>query len=433
MSDASRTTRFALLGVAVLALLPGMTRGNELRAGTAKVNLPIREGVQLAGFRDDRVASGTHDPLQARILLLRTATESMAIVACDLYSFTSRRVSEEARRAFNVGTVLFAASGTHSAPGVDSRLGQAWLSGVEDAILDGLRQAASAMFAARLGAGAGTADLAYNLRLVDEQGAVKTLWHNLEHKPTGPLWPTVPVWRIETDTGDLRALLYGVACRASILGKDNRELSAEYPGFASRRIESILGGRTMAIFLQGASGNLAPSANESSFERMEQIGEQVAQEVVRVSRTIAPQAELKPSLEVYRTNFSFRERWGSRQPLLIESATVVINRNYALAAFPGAPFVEHQIGLADRSPAGHTLLTAHTQTGNGEWAGILPTLRAAAEGGYGASYATRLEVGAGEAMLDAALVNIYRALGKLDDLPRGTLVIEMPPEGRPRR
>jgi len=44
-----------------------------------------------------------------------------------------------------------------------------------------------------------------------------------------------------------------------------------------------------------------------------------------------------------------------------------------------------------------------------------------------------LEVGAGESLLDALLVNIYRALGKLDDLPRGDLVREMPPEGRPRR
>lgn len=431
MKDAFRTTRFALLGIALVTLLPGVTQGGELRAGVARVDLPISPGVRLAGFPGGRVASGTHDPLQARILLLRTAAESVAIVACDLYSFQSRRITEEARRAWNVGTVLFAASGSHSAPGAED--GQGWLPGVENAILDGLKQAASTMFAARLGAGSGAADLAYNLRLVDEQGAVSMLSRNLERKPTGPLWTAVPVWRIETDTGDLRALLFSAACRASILGKSNRQLSADYPGVASRRIESTLGGRTVALFLQGASGNLAPFANESSFDQMEQMGEQLAQEVVRVSRTIAPQAELRPSLKVYRTSFSFRQRWGGREPVPVETATVVVNGNYALAAFPGAPFVEHQIGLADRSPAGYTLLAAHTQTGNGQWAGILPTIRAAAEGGYGASFATRLEVGAGEALLDAALVNIYRALGKLDDLPRGALVIEMPPEGRPRQ
>ena len=206
-----------------------------------------------------------------------------------------------------------------------------------------------------------------------------------------------------------------------------------YPGYASRRVEAILGGRAVALFLQGASGNLAPFAQETGVDEARQAGEQLAQEVVRVTRTIAPQPEPNPSLIVQRASATFRERWGSERPVPVEAATFVVNRNYALAAIPGVPFVEHQIALADRSPAAHTLLAAHTQTGNGEWAGVLPTIRAAAEGGYGASYASRLEVGAGEALLDALLVNIYRALRKLDDLPRGDLVRDMPPEGRPRR
>jgi hypothetical protein len=43
----------------------------------------------------------------------------------------------------------------------------------------------------------------------------------------------------------------------------------------------------------------------------------------------------------------------------------------------------------------------------------------------GASYATDIEVGAGEAMVDLGVIQLYRFLGKLDDLPRGTLVYEM--------
>lgn len=385
------TTRAGLLTLAVAASLPIAVSGAELRAGVARVEL--------------RPAVAGRDSLQARIVLLRSANECVALVACDLYRFQSKRVSEEARRALDIGTVLFAGSGTRAAPDVEG-------SGFEDAILRGLKQAAATMFAARVGAGAGTAELAYNWRMVDPQGAVMMLWRNPERKPTGPLWSTIPVWRIEDEPGALRAILYGAA-------------SPDDPSRASRRVEAILGERTVALFLPGASGNLAPLANETS--------EQLAQEVARVSRTITPQPEPNPSLAVLRTTLSFRERWGSnQQPVPVEVATVVVNRNFALAALPGAPFVEHQIALADRSPAGHTLLAAHTQTGHGEWAGVLPTIRAAAEGGYGASYATRLEVGAGEALLDALLVNIYRALGKLDDLPRGDLVRDIPPERRRR-
>ena len=425
--------RPTLIGIVITALLPGLVGGDELRAGVAKVNLPVENGVGLAGYRDNRVASGLRDPLQARILLLKTAAQSVAIVSCDLHSFQSRRVSEQARRELDVRTVLFAASGSHSAPGTENETGQRWLPPVEDAILKALKQAAASMFPARIGIGAGSADLAYNGRVVDENGAVKMLWRNPDHQPTGPLWNTVPVWRIDSDSGELRAVLYSAACSANVLGRKNRQLSGDYPGYASRQIESIFGPRTVALFLQGASGNLSPFTNESSVIQAENVGKALAQEVSRVIRAIVPSPKPDSSLAVYRTNFSFHERWNGRQPVQIESATVVVNGEYALATFPGIPFVEHQIALADRSPLEHTVLVAHTQTGNGEWAGALPTIRAAAEGGHGASFATRLEVGAGEAMVDSVLVNIYRSIGKLEDVPRGILVVETPPEGKPRQ
>src|SRR5262249_17012652 len=118
-----------------------------------------------------------------------------------------------------------------------------------------------------------------------------------------------------------------------------------------------------------------------------------------------------------------------RRELASETATVVINRSFALTTMPGAPFVEHQIALRDRSQIPGALLVGHAFTENAEWIGILPTIRGAAEGGFGGSGGdTFAEVGAGEAMVDLALVDIYHALGKLDDLPRGDLVRETPPE-----
>ena len=49
---------------------------------------------------------------------------------------------------------------------------------------------------------------------------------------------------------------------------------------------------------------------------------------------------------------------------------------------------------------------------------IFPTIRAAAEGGYGgADSDTYLAVGAGERMLDQALIQVYEMLGRLADKP----------------
>jgi hypothetical protein len=39
------------------------------------------------------------------------------------------------------------------------------------------------------------------------------------------------------------------------------------------------------------------------------------------------------------------------------------------------------------------------------------------EGGYGGTYATRIEVGAGERIVDRGIIWIYEQLGKLRDLP----------------
>jgi hypothetical protein len=52
-----------------------------------------------------------------------------------------------------------------------------------------------------------------------------------------------------------------------------------------------------------------------------------------------------------------------------------------------------------------------------EWIGYVPTIRAAGEGGYGAGYNTRIEVGAGEAMIDRAIVHLFKLQGKLKPSP----------------
>jgi hypothetical protein len=51
--------------------------------------------------------------------------------------------------------------------------------------------------------------------------------------------------------------------------------------------------------------------------------------------------------------------------------------------------------------------------------GYFPTIRAAVRGGYGgASAATWVEVGAGERMVDDAVIQTYRMLGRLEDAPQ---------------
>src|SRR4029450_13058005 len=141
--------------------------------------------------------------------------------------------------------------------------------------------------------------------IVDPAGVMTMLWRNPQRTATGPLFTGVPVWRIDTEDGELRALLFGPSPRASVTGRENTLLSGDYPGHAARRVEAILGGRVMALFLQGASGNLVPLAGESSLENAQRTGEELAAEVGRGARGIQPVVEPNASLSVSRAGFEF--------------------------------------------------------------------------------------------------------------------------------
>ena len=95
-------------------------------------------------------------------------------------------------------------------------------------------------------------------------------------------------------------------------------------------------------------------------------------------------------------------------------STLVINKQIAIVGLPGEPFVGLQLLLKQRSPLAATFLCGYT---NGYY-GYFPTMSAAVSGGYGANtFVTRVEVGAGERMIDRGLIHIYRVLGKLKEKP----------------
>ncbi|MBP6822042.1 MAG: hypothetical protein KA368_10895, partial [Acidobacteria bacterium] len=76
-----------------------------------------------------------------------------------------------------------------------------------------------------------------------------------------------------------------------------------------------------------------------------------------------------------------------------------------------------QIALRDKSEVTNTFLFGYTFSAGGEWIGYVPTIRAASEGGYGANSSTNIEVGAGEAMVDHHVVNLFTLMGKLKKSP----------------
>ncbi|HTU01154.1 MAG TPA: hypothetical protein VMG58_05035, partial [Candidatus Sulfotelmatobacter sp.] len=103
--------------------------------------------------------------------------------------------------------------------------------------------------------------------------------------------------------------------------------------------------------------------------------------------------------------------------LSLRVTTVLVNRQIAFATMPGEPFVEFQVGWRNRCPVRSCFFLGYA---NGYY-DYFPTILAASQGGYGAGDSnTYVEVGAGERMLDHALVRVHEMLGELGQVPIAT-------------
>jgi hypothetical protein len=236
------------------------------------------------------------------------------------------------------------------------------------------------------------------------------------------------------------ATLVNFACHPVVLGPENLEISADYPGAMMAKVEAAGGGQ--AMFVQGAAGDINPfwdktAPADGGFEQMKKMGETLAAEVLRVRGALRDAADVarlavrtetvqlgpRWNLDDPEVEAAFRrnefgwifERYRARFPLErdAELSVVLFDDRLAIGFFPGEFFVEHGLRFKRESRVKDTVFAGYT---NGAL-GYFPTIRAAAEGGYGATEATIVEVGAGERLVSRALIDLYSLLGKLPAIP----------------
>jgi hypothetical protein len=433
----------------LLGGLPLVVNAQGFKAGVARADITPAPGVELWGYSNrSGPATGTLDPLYARVLVLDDGRQAVAVVTIDLgRSFGQPQmnfVRERVRQMHRVNEVMFIASHTHSGPVIDEDYDHVpeWEQRALDKIVQAIGTARGQMTEARLGVGYGEAILGHNRRYIQSDGRVKMLWRNSTGQPTGVIDPSVGVIRIDDKQGNPLAILVNYACHPVVFGPDNLRYSADYPGAMARLVEASWNDRPVCFFLQGAPGDINPLLDktplaENAEAEMRQVGETLGREVARVSRSIQTETPATPEVAYLSEELHFKNRWSQESlrsaiisaygpnpakryfrylndPIAAPVSTLVINRQIALAGLPGEPFVGFQLLLKQRSPLPATFLCGYT---NG-YIGYFPTMRDAVAGGYGANtIVTRVEVGAGERMIDRSLIHIYRLLAKLKDKP----------------
>lgn len=395
-----------------------------LRAGVARVEITPTVSMPMYGYAGRKCQGSTeaHDPLFAKVVVLATGEARIAIVTLDLGNFVSETVQKEAAEKLGIPVVLLASSHTHSAPQAMSEQTTAYREDVERKIIDAIGQASSSMFPARLAIGRGSIQLGYNRLLLRDDGRARALFDNLERVPHGPVDPEFTLLRVDDDSGNARALVVHYAAHAVVLGPTNCKYSADYPGVLKARVESEMPG-VQCMFVQGGAGDINPlfqgrtGREEEDFAIVSKMGELLAAEVLRARKAIRPVGDLTGPIQFKRDVLRFGDRWDKTKSVEVGIATVVIGREIAIAAVPGEPMHKLQTGWKQRADVPQALFYGYTTTSGHPWPGYLPDVRSAAYGGYGADVSTRIEVGAGEALLERHLINLYGLLGMWRDAP----------------
>jgi neutral ceramidase len=339
--------------------------------------------------------------------------------------------------------VIFNASHTHSGPVLNADAPGEWQKRAAAEVASAIEQAWKARQSVRAGVGQGSVLIGHNRLHHMAKGAGKMLWRNETRIPTSPVDPTVLVLRLDRADGSTLALLVNYACHPVVLGPENLDYSADFPGEMMRAVESSFPGNPVTLYFQGAAGDINPyydktSPAENGVALMKQTGQELAQEVLKVARAIETKAlpgiEIQSSREVlefdvrwdrekllarlaaappsaYRTRF---ER-ALKEPLRAPVTVALVGREFALVGVPAEIFVDYQRDIRERVKQFPVFFGGYT---NGA-IGYVPTIKGAVDGGYGASsIGAYAEVGAGSRMIDHAIVRLGYLTGRLRNEPQ---------------
>jgi neutral ceramidase len=403
------------------------THAATIEAGIAQADITPPVGGMTTGYSAAKPTTGIHDPLSARVLILKANNTSVAIVSWDLCIVNSPWLFEQVK-PLGIDHLVLMNTHTHAGPKLaqeDFPSAEApWRQTVERRVLAAIKVAQQSLFPAYVAADEGSIQLGYNRLVRQRAGYSITHFENPDRIPYGPVDPTVGVIRITDQQGATRVILVSYACHPVVLGPRNRQISADYPGVMRRLVEQHAGGNAVCIFVQGGCGDINPLAMARSDDRdedfavVERLGKNLADEVIQVLDRMQATKGQADALQVASAEITVADRWDHQKTLTLGVTSLLINHAIGIMTMPGEPFHQFQVDFRGKANVPHAYFFGYACNGPYEWPDYLPDIESAARGGYGASDTTHAEVGSGERLLNLGLAQIYRLQGRLKDKPQ---------------
>ena len=429
---------------------PDMSKtAHALEVGVATVDITPPLGMPMRGYASRKeLSNGIWDPLYAKSIVLDDGNKRVSFVVLDLIGPPPKevceRIRQKAEKELQISTILFLAIHTHAGPDLKPDLPSKenpWLPTLERNIYEVIKNAASSKSPVTVEIGYGSADISYDRRVVKPDGTVKMLWSNPDREENTPVDQTVGVAGFKGMDGKWIAILVHYACHPVVFEGSNLKYSAEFPGVMRNYVEERLGGT--CLYLQGACGEINPydrpkESNQDTYSKLKQTGIALGKEVVRIAESMKPVKEDTLILSTNHHITELKHRYDLKnekvkefyikqrgekyyeelikdRPSVFKAKTpiVLLGEEIAWVGFPGEFFDDFQIALRNRSPIPHTFFLGYCN----DVFSYFPTIQAASEGGYGASYSTYVEVGAGERLVDNAIIRLHTIAGNLKSFP----------------
>jgi hypothetical protein len=405
----------------LLVLCPGLLAA-QWKAGAAAVDITPREPVWMSGYGNRTTPSeGVAQALHAKALALEDpAGRRTVIVTTDLIGL-SRTVAEgiaarvHAAHQLSRERLLLTSSHTHTGPAVAGNLPlmqpptrelQArtarYTTYLQDQIVTVIAKALGDLAPAELSYHIGRASFAMNRRERTPDGSIK-----LGDNPSGPVDHDVPVLRVASPDGGLRAVLLSYAAHNTTLTGRHMEFHGDYAGAMQAYFEQQHPG-AVALFMLGCAGDANPGGR-GTVEQAEEHGRELTASVDSALATkgmpirgtldssferFPIQLEPPPGAEVWKRRAAesqgldrqiaeyflamIRERGSIPATYDYPLQTLRLGETLTLIALGGEVTVDYALQLKQRLGPATTWVVAYSN----DVMSYIPTAKILEEGGY---------------------------------------------------
>jgi hypothetical protein len=426
-----------ILSIAVLLAGSSFLHADHFKVGFAQQDVTPARATPMWGYGDrhNALSVGVRDQLFAKAIVIDVGSDKLAIVGLDLgrspRDDQMERIRATVKQSVGVGLVMISGSHTHHGPVLEllDEVGKgkgvyddavAYSAELELKLIDTIEAAAKNVQDAKIG---------WATKLVNMN---RNRHSKIEPKPTDP---ELGVVRFDSVEGKPIAVVVNYAAHPTMLPSSDLRFSAEWPGQMEAAVQEAM--NVPCVFMQGAAGDMSVKTTAET-KTIETFGKAMADHVVELAGGIATAVPESPALQGTYDTVQFDTRLPFDNPLLTIAfgaaffpelagasmsdemrnnkisahlTTVLVNGQLALVGGSGEFFCEHSNRLKTRSRADETFFFGYCNGHNM----YFPTIEGAAEGGYGADPTVSwVNLGAGEEMVNQALINIYTMMGKYD-------------------